>query len=242
VANLRVCLLFGQKPVFAIWAEKGDRLAHHVMTDDFIGLAVIGYSFADLGHLSADRLIGGEFVVEAAEQALAKLKRQVKKVFIGGVSLGGNIAFMVAKNSRVDGIISMGTPIRFRNEEIGRILYVILRFFKDFYKKHYRTADIPIVKNKVHYHKIPIKKVNDVLILIRKSKRALEKIIAPTLVMQSSSDHQLDNNNAEFIYRKLGSKNKKLVYIPDSYHVFICDKHRHLAFKEILDFVKGEAA
>ena len=110
--------------------------------------------------------------------------------------------------------------------------------FKKYQHKRYRNHDLEIIKHKVHYRSIPIQKVRDVLILNRKARKALPKIKKPALVMQSSTDYQLDNKNAEILYKKLGSKRKRLFYVPDSYHVFTLDKNTEMASAEIYRFIK----
>ena len=42
---------------------------------------------------------------------------------------------------------------------------------------------------------------------------------------------------ATALLSELVNKNKKIVFIPDSYHVFIIDKYKEIAFKEIYDFI-----
>ena len=97
---------------------------------------------------------------------------------------------------------------------------------------------IHVVRKKVHYKKIPLKSVQEVLFLTKKTEKILPKIKIPVLVMQSSTDANLNKDNAKYLYEHLSSKNKKLVFIPDSYHVFISDRNKNMAFKEIDKFLK----
>jgi len=78
--------------------------------------------------------------------------------------------------------------------------------------------------------------------LMKLTKNILNKINKPILVMQSSKDITLSNKNALYIYNNIKCENKKLIFIPDSYHVFIIDKYRETAFKEIYNFIENLSA
>ena len=56
--------------------------------------------------------------------------------------------------------------------------------------------------------------------------------------MQTETDFMITKSNAEYIYNNLKSEKRKLCFIPDSYHVFIVDKNREIAFTEIYNFIK----
>ena len=66
----------------------------------------------------------------SVEKALFKLKKEVDQVYIGGVSLGGNIALYLAGKHKVDGVISLGTPIKFKKEHAFKALLPFLSLFK----------------------------------------------------------------------------------------------------------------
>ena len=84
---------------------------------------------------------------------------------------------------------------------------------------------------------IPTKSVPQMLRIVDEVKAMLPKIKKPILIMQALDDMQLGTRNAHYIYNKVSSKQKKLVFIPDSYHVFVLDKNKSMAFKEIYSFI-----
>lgn len=48
---------------------------------------------------------------EGVEKSFLKLREKVDKIYVGGISLGANLAFHLAARYKVDGIISMGAII-----------------------------------------------------------------------------------------------------------------------------------
>ena len=177
------------------------------------------------------------------DQSLTKLKKSVDKVYVLGSSFGGNLAIILAANRRVDGLISLGTPLYFRKDRIIRVLLPFLKKVKTFHSKRYKKEDLKRIGENgeyktAHYHIIPLQAASEVLIAISKSRWVLSKIKCPALVVQSSSDFQLKNSNAIRLCKKLGSKYKKLIFMPNAYHVLMHDKNKLEVFDKILTFLK----
>ena len=175
----------------------------------------------------------------SALKAFDKLSKSTNKVYVIGSSMGGNLAFRIAAKRKVAGIISMGTPMFFKKQLSYKIIFNVLRIFKNFVKKKYPTKRIKkIIKKKVHYTEFPLNCVSNLTKLIKISEKDLPKITAPALIMQSSTDHILPKENAQWICEHIGSAQKRIFMVPDSYHVFCIDKNRNIAFKEIYNFIK----
>ena len=101
-----------------------------------------------------------------------------------------------------------------------------------------RFKEKEIIKHKIHYDSFPLNCLPSGIKLVKLSGKDLPKITAPILIMQSKTDKVLAIENIDFIYNKISSKIKKKVIIPDSYHVFLIDKYKEDAFKEIYSFIK----
>ncbi len=180
--------------------------------------------------------------ISESEKELAKLRQSAEKIFVGGVSLGGNIAFLLAHNNHVDGVISMGTPI-FLNWEwamkAGMGLINAAGLSHKLVKKRYPAdMDRNILAQKSQYWEFPAKSVNDVFQIISESKKVMPKIETPALIMQSRNDHVVKPETAEYIYRELASPIKDLVMIDQSYHVFIIDQNKETQFGRIHQFIE----
>lgn len=176
---------------------------------------------------------------KSVDDAYEEISAYCKKVFIVGLSFGGNLAIVSSKKVKPEGIILLGTPIRFKRERLLKMIYYILEYIKLFQKKRYhRTLDEKTEKERVTYDRIPINVIKYVAKTMKESKKALPNIKCPSLIMQSTTDHSLDERSVDYIYKKIGSKKKKVVWVENAYHVFIVGKNKEKSFKEIYNFIK----
>ena len=66
----------------------------------------------------------------------------------------------------------------------------------------------------------------------------MKDITVPILIMQSTADFGLSNRSVDYIATHTRSRKKKIVWIPNAYHVFIIDKGKERSFREIYKFIK----
>ncbi|MDP3917445.1 MAG: alpha/beta hydrolase, partial [Nanoarchaeota archaeon] len=117
----------------------------------------------------------------------------------------------------------------------------ILKRIKLFQKKRYPTDMTKINKRRVCYDTIPIRSLKHLVKIIEISKENLKRIKLPLLVMQTKNDRVISNDSGPYIMENTKSKKKKLIEIPESYHVFIIGEYRKEANKHILNFIKNES-
>lgn len=179
--------------------------------------------------------------LEDARLAYEKLKRTHGKVFVGGTSLGGTVALSLAKEFKeIDGLILMATPYKIRMEKVGSFLVFLLSLFKKYKKKFYPPTfgSRKTITRIISYQTYPIKNVLEVGKLVNYSRKDLNEITQPCLIMQSSSDHIVARNSLAKIYKKIGSRVKKKKYVKRSYHTFISDIKNEHVFEDILKFIE----
>lgn len=178
----------------------------------------------------------------SAEEGFERLKQITDKQFVGGDSFGGNLALLIASKHKVDGVISMGTPIFFKKERLIRIIVPILKFFKSYQKKWYHNP-LPeeIRKKRITYDRIPLNCIKYVAKTISQCIKKLPKVTAPILIMQSTTDFGVGDASVNFIYRHTNSSKKSVKWIKDAYHVFIIDEKREESFEEVYKFIQGNA-
>ncbi len=179
--------------------------------------------------------------IDSAEKAYLELKKHCNTIFIGGSSLGGNIAALLAEKYKPKGLILLAMPAYFSRELKIRLFMPsipVIKRIKQFTKKRHLKYHQHVIRKKVHYKVLPVGNLKDAYELTKKTRDILPDIKTPTIVIQSDNDWQFGRSNSEYIYENLGSKFKKLYFIKDSYHVFILDKKREIAFKYIYKFIQ----
>jgi len=177
--------------------------------------------------------------IKSAVKGYKLLRKTCNKVIVAGDSFGGNLALHLAENYKVDGVVTMGTPIYFRKQRLAFTIHRILNQFINFKKKWYnRDIGASVEEKRLTYKSVPLNVVYYVIKMIRKTKRNLCKITAPILIMQSTTDFGVHEKSVSYIFKNVRSKFRQIEWIPNAYHVFIIDKGKEKAFKKIYDFVK----
>jgi len=182
--------------------------------------------------------------VEFIEEKIKMLAENHDEIFLVGNSFGGNLALISAnKSKKIKGVVTLGTPIYFHNERRNKyIILPILKRIKIFQKKKYKSKYAEsLMKTKAYsYTSIPLRSLGQVLKIVNLSKTFIKNIKKPVLVMETPNDPVSRKDSVDYIIDNLPTKKKRVFTVPESYHVFILDKHAHLANKEILKFIKNK--
>jgi carboxylesterase len=174
------------------------------------------------------------------EKEFEILKNKYSKVFVGGTSIGSNLALILAKSHpEISGLILMAAPYKVKLESLSFICAKILRKIKPFHKKHYPPTfgAVNTITRLISYQTYPIKSALEIFQLVREAREIIPDIKQPCFLIQSSSDHVVAKNSLEEIYNRIGSEIKKKKYIKRAYHTFISDIKNEGVFEEILGFL-----
>ncbi|MEK6908749.1 MAG: alpha/beta fold hydrolase [Nanoarchaeota archaeon] len=182
--------------------------------------------------------------VESVEEQISMLAQDYNEIYLIGNSFGGNLALICAQYSpKIKGVVTLGTPMFFRRDKVRRfVFFPILRRIKLFQAKKYKTpfAKKLMTEKAWSYQSMPLRSLSQLLKLLSLTKKSLPKIKKPLLVMQVDKDHLVDPESSNYIISKSASKYKKIITIPESYHMFLIDKYAYLVHKEILDFIENK--
>jgi len=78
--------------------------------------------------------------------------------------------------------------------------------------------------------------------LITNIRQSMNRITAPTIILQAKDDDMTSPRNAQVVYDTIGSKLKQLVLLDDSYHVITVDRQKDLVVKYLdIFFAKSMA-
>ena len=89
------------------------------------------------------------------------------------------------------------------------------------------------------YDATPIVGVYEALKMLRDTRKNLGSITVPVQLFHSVEDHTLPVSNTEIILDEIGSKNKTLIELVNSYHVATLDYDQELIFQNSLTFIEG---
>jgi len=172
---------------------------------------------------------------ESAKKELFLLRKQCKKIFVIGLSMGGTLALHLAAHYEVDGVAVLAPGLYLKNKfaRLSDIIYPILKF-----SEKNSTPDIKANVKTISYNKIPVKSISELLKLFRHVKNDLPDIYAPALIIYSKFDHVVDSKSSIIIYKKISSREKRILELNQSYHILTLDVEKEKVFREIEIFIK----
>lgn len=176
------------------------------------------------------------------EKAYGDLKKGCSEIFVGGTSIGSNLAInFAAQKNDVAGLILLATPYRVKLEKIVVPFAKIFKKFKKYSKKFYPpTFGVSTtITRLISYPYYPVASALETFDLVMKSREILGKITQPCLIMQSTHDHVVSRDSLEKIYGDIRSKIKIKKYVPQAYHTFISDIKNEHVFEDILEFINS---
>lgn len=207
------------------------------------GYTVLGIQLTGHGTVPKDlEEVGYQQWIDDVKVGYNKLKEVCDKVYVGGTSIGANLALILAEQEKnVAGIVLMATPYKMRLERTALFFAKALLFFGFSYRKKFYPPTFGsrrTITRLISYQTYHVKSVLEAFKLVQSARKNLGAITQPCLLMQSTHDHIVSRGSLENIYNELGSKVKKKIYIEKAYHTFISDiKNEHI-FEDILNFLE----
>jgi carboxylesterase len=186
------------------------------------------------------------------ENAFDALKEECDQVFIAGLSMGALIALLVAANRKneVAGVILLSTTFFYDGWNVSKfkqkvllpiVLHTPLKYIMQWEEpapygiKDERTRALvhAILENrdsqaadKIGYFKTPATVILESVRLIKATKKLLNQVIAPTLIVHSTEDDMASIQNARFTQNHIASNIVDVFFLDDTYHVLTLDKRK----------------
>lgn len=171
--------------------------------------------------------------IKSIEDAFEFLKKQVREVFVIGQSMGGTLTlYLASKHPEIKGIIL-----------INAAMTTIPTFeaFKNKTEPRYINEEKPDIKAKdayeITYNKTPIESINQLLVLMQKTKNELANVRCPILAFKSAHDHVVPPKNTDFIIDHTRSKHKTVIPLFNSYHVASLDYEKEFIAEKCCEFI-----
>lgn len=183
--------------------------------------------------------LGWQDWASALQQAVRAFKLHCDRVLLIGHSLGGALCLHIAAHEEVAGVIAMCAPLFMRPWMLPAIRMVrrftpLLPTLREdvsdaLARKHY-TRNV--------YRWTPMASVESMLLYLPRLREELPQISVPVLVMAAQHDHVVPVRDGHEIYHLLGSREKQLIILRNSYHVVMKDRDRMEVQERSLAFVQ----
>ena len=173
--------------------------------------------------------------VDDLGKALAKLKERCSKIFLCGLSLGGGLAlYLSGKHPDIAGTILINHASKFTDPTLW-FVPILRKFVKSVPAV---ASDIKDPNSKeIAYDRTSTNGVNEMLKMLKEVKKMQPDISQPFLIFKSREDHIVPKISATYTMKKLGSKDKELIWLENSYHVAPLDYDKELIAKKSREFI-----
>jgi carboxylesterase len=140
--------------------------------------------------------------LHAVRDAFNTLARKCDDISVAGLSMGGILALIMAEEMPVKACVSISSPLRLKNKAayFSAFAWPFMRY--QGWPKDPNEAGRPCKKeNDYHigYSATPVRKVPDLLRLVRMAERGLDKITCPLLIVQPVKDDTVRQESPQLI-------------------------------------------
>ncbi len=212
----------------------GEYLASHGLHVEGIVLPGHGTRIQDMdGATWRDWLV-------CTQDAATRLKKGHRNFYVVGLSMGGVLSLILGERRQVDAVVSLAAPMRIyaqRDAALSRLIWPFVRYLPD---KPHEKEDF-LDEYDYGYDQTPVRRVKDLLALMRKAERGLAKLTCPLLVVQSRSDETVRPISADIIYAGANSAHKELLMLQRSPHVLTLGVEREEVFRRTADFLLSQS-
>jgi carboxylesterase len=177
-----------------------------------------------------------------AHTALMDLRSRCHTVIAVGLSMGGALVLHLgAKHpDHLDGVAVINVDIRRPELALAPLARLFMRTSKGVGNDIKRPGQDEIV-----YTRVPLRAAAQLGRLYRTAARDLPSMRLPLLVFSSMVDHVAKPSNSRYVLSRVGSREKELIPLANSYHVATLDYDAELIFQRTLAFAdalaRGEA-
>lgn len=202
------------------------------------GLTVIGPRLKGHGTAPEDmaQSTAAEWIHDL-EAAMETLRERCDRIFVTGLSMGGTLTlYMAAMHpdvfhgaAPINGAVFLNSPDMAGLAFMANAPAVIPGVGSDIKQPGVTELAYPVV---------PVPAIRQLYALMGVTRELLPRVTCPTLVFQSRDDHVVNPDNAPYIVEHVGTADKRLVWLDNSYHVATLDNDKELIASETLRFIQ----
>jgi len=205
-------------------------------------------------------------ISEACSQDLHSLKAQHTKVFVAGLSMGALMSIHLACNfpQEVSGIIALAPTLSYDGWAVhkGQALMPLVwhipflrnainireshpygvkdEFLREVFRKFYsqaKTNDAAAKSAMFGSPFFPLASLYQNSRFVEIVKKEFPHVKHPVLIMHARHDDMTGLRNSQYVFDHIGSSDKRLVVLEDSYHMIVIDKEKQKVAEESVAFL-----
>ncbi|KAJ1684186.1 hypothetical protein LUZ63_020479 [Rhynchospora breviuscula] len=176
----------------------------------------------------------------ALEAAYDDLRERTDAVVVGGLSMGGGLALLLAARHPHDvaGVMVVNAAVSSQNKQL--LAVPLAKWVLGSMPGLAGDVKRPGVAESA-YDRVPLKALHSMVRGWRQVRAALPEVTQPLLVWRSREDHVVDEQSTRDILAGVSSRDVAEHVLEDSYHVATIDNDAELIFAESVEFVRRVA-
>ncbi len=207
-------------------------------------------------------------IYAACENDFKSLKKDYKRVFVGGLSMGALMSMHIAYNqpAEVCGIIALAPTLFYDGWALhkGKVLMEALwhipwvrssmniregwpyglkdESLRSNIERFYKNADAGEFDKKVLLFGspfFPLASLYQHHLFVNVVKKEIRAIKNPIVIIHAKEDDMTSLKNAQYVYQNISSAKKSLIVLNDSYHMITIDKEKDKVIEETVRFVRS---
>ncbi len=169
------------------------------------------------------------------DREISRINQKCEKIIVGGHSMGGVLTLIFASSYSFDGIFTISAP--FGIKRIAAKFAPFFKIFVKFYPLKWNVLEKETNGKWVGYKKIPLNLVTKINKLLKEMKQTLPKIDCPAILFQGGLDLDIKSKSLNEIFNRIGSKNKRKVWLENSGHSILDNPDHTRIFSELVKFI-----
>jgi carboxylesterase len=170
------------------------------------------------------------------------LQGAADRIFLAGLSMGGDLALSFAADHPVAGLIAMSTPYALKDDFRLPYAEILCWFWPRIAKGPSDWRDLEAAADHVDYPAYPTRAIAELRDLLAATRAAIPRVQVPVLLIHSRQDTGVPPENSEKIYAALGSRDKTICWVEDCGHVITREPRRQQVFQAAVEFMRRVAA
>ncbi|MFP4444516.1 MAG: alpha/beta hydrolase [Spirochaetia bacterium] len=167
-----------------------------------------------------------------------ELKKNHSAVSLGGLSMGGSIALILAAQFKPEKLLLYAPAVSLKQKiaYFSPFLRYIIPRTRSRYNEEHEDPDTQYLAEQYwHYHETGM--IASVEKLRKMALKALPGIVSDTVVFVSRKDNTVPVKAADIIIQKIRSKTKKKILLSDSSHLLVQDEEKVKVAAQTLEWL-----
>jgi len=172
-----------------------------------------------------------------AEKGYNYLSKNVKELFVFGLSMGGALALhLQAKHKDIKGVILVNHALTIKKDLKITLVPLLKHFIRFVYDPHSDIKDKS--KTNLAYEYTSVKAVHEFLKTMEFVRMELKDVTAPLLIFKSLEDHIIPYESVLITIKNVSSSEIHLFNLKNSYHVATEDFDKEIIFNKSVEFIE----